>query len=495
MESASLVARFIGSVLDKPLSLRGVFVLIGALTLIYYSGKISGEIQFLVVAAMVWMMLAYKRRSISTASLITAIFLLPFDIGRGMSKTVARVPLSWGGEREFTVWFIVSYADVIFFLLAAAAVFVSIHRPRSWLRRADYFMVALVGWAIVTTFSAQDRPAAILGLLALLKGVMVYVVVRIYTVAKPSNVRLVVVALTWVILFQGSWSLYQLIRGGPTGHFFDIASFKTASGLNDLGDTAVFRASGTLLDPNVFAMYIAMLLPSTITNLLHTKTTTRRIFYGGASLVGFIAVMLSASRTGWIVLTVIFSLLVIHNAAAAQRLFWRMVAHKVGALGAIALLALASFVVVPTVILPRLTSFYALLREGGVVKARLDLNKEAFVIIQNAPIFGVGLNNSVLQTAKNNMTGISQSFLAEVHNLYLLVAAELGVPGLILWLFLFRESMVRSRRRELPIEHAVRLGIVAYLLFGFSVPSFVRGAQFPTLMMLLALRTYWNGPL
>lgn len=493
IKSKSFVASIIQSALNKPISFQGAFIFFGALSILHYSGKISGEVQFLLIATIAWMLLVYFYRSITTASLLTAIFLLPFDIGRGLSKIITNVTLPWGREDSFVIWFIISYADIIFFLLALAGIFIYIHRTKSWLTRTDYLVVALLGWAVITSFFAQDRSATIFGLLALLKGVVVYFVIRVYTIASHVKAKSIIVTLTWVVLFQGLWSLYQLQRGGPTGHFFDIASFKSTPTQSGLANTTVFRASGTFLDPNVFALYVTMLLPLTITMLLHAKTSVRRVFYGGASLMGVVAVMLSASRTGWIVLATILSLLVIKEAATIRRLIKRVVVHKVGMFGAVALLTIASFVIVPNLILPRWTNLYTLLQEGGVVKARLDLNKEAFAIIQNAPIFGVGLNNSVLHMVKNNITGISRGFLAEVHNLYLLIAAELGIPGLILTLLLFRETIKKDVRRMLPIENALRLGIVVYLLFGLSIPSFVRGAQFPTLMMLIALKTYWNN--
>ena len=52
-------------------------------------------------------------------------------------------------------------------------------------------------------------------------------------------------------------------------------------------------------------------------------------------------------------------------------------------------------------------------------------------IIKHKPFFGVGLNNYTLISPKYDNTGITEVFNHPVHNIYLLYAAEVGIPGAV----------------------------------------------------------------
>jgi O-antigen ligase len=104
----------------------------------------------------------------------------------------------------------------------------------------------------------------------------------------------------------------------------------------------------------------------------------------------------------------------------------------------------------------------------GSASERWDNMKKAAGIMIEHPVFGVGIGQNIL--ALNN-TG---TYWGRVHNVYLEIGAELGIPGLLVYLLLLRHCL-RSARRAADIWRIQRLDLY-YLaqalwisLIGFAV--------------------------
>jgi O-antigen ligase len=108
---------------------------------------------------------------------------------------------------------------------------------------------------------------------------------------------------------------------------------------------------------------------------------------------------------------------------------------------------------------------------GESLSERASLAQSALSMIFSRPFFGVGPNNFISSLpffSKNSFV------LQPVHNVYLLVGAELGIPGIILFCgflwsiikrfyLLWRKSLVVERNRLLPLG----LALFAILFLGF----------------------------
>src|SRR5207253_9160049 len=103
----------------------------------------------------------------------------------------------------------------------------------------------------------------------------------------------------------------------------------------------------------------------------------------------------------------------------------------------------------------------------GEIEARAELNATALQIIRDAPLFGVGLNNYSVMLDDYDFYGfIFPGY--PVHNLFLLVFAEMGLVGLLAQLAALGGLMVlalRLARNRDPLLGPLGVGASAALLF------------------------------
>jgi O-antigen ligase len=113
-----------------------------------------------------------------------------------------------------------------------------------------------------------------------------------------------------------------------------------------------------------------------------------------------------------------------------------------------------------------LSSFYSLLPSAYSLSflRRAELNWIALHIIKDYPLLGVGLNNFTVRMDEYGRVSGWVRFLQPVHNFYLLVAAEIGLIGLGVFiglLFLAFRLLLKSRNFLLLIS------LTQIVLFGF----------------------------
>jgi O-antigen ligase len=119
--------------------------------------------------------------------------------------------------------------------------------------------------------------------------------------------------------------------------------------------------------------------------------------------------------------------------------------------------------------------------------ARIDLNKVGLEMIKAHPIIGVGLNNHLVEKPKYD----PNDYLIPMptHNRYLLIASEIGIPGLLfflgfLWLtFITALQAARTKDRYLA---SVALGIVG-AFFATMLHYLVDHLTFHTTLTLIWL--------
>ena len=112
----------------------------------------------------------------------------------------------------------------------------------------------------------------------------------------------------------------------------------------------------------------------------------------------------------------------------------------------------------------------------GSAKSRPQMFSVAWNVIKAHPFFGVGLNNYTLIAPDYDHTqeAISTKFPFPVHNIYLLYAAEMGMPGAacFLWFLIatvvlaFRCSARGRQHLDSTVAKAIGIGIVCSWLQG-----------------------------
>lgn len=115
------------------------------------------------------------------------------------------------------------------------------------------------------------------------------------------------------------------------------------------------------------------------------------------------------------------------------------------------------------------------------VAERLLLSQAALNIALENPAFGVGANNFILELARLDLVSLSETRLLQpVHNVFLLVLAENGVFGLVLFAAFL---LVVSKYLDTKLKTVVFIGVLFYL----SVDHFLWTLQQGQLMFWLAL--------
>ena len=140
-----------------------------------------------------------------------------------------------------------------------------------------------------------------------------------------------------------------------------------------------------------------------------------------------------------------------------------------GGAGALVLAAAIGIALYPSILL-RLTG-----PDDRATESRLILNNQAIAIIQTAPITGVGFgsyNRAAYETIAPAFALISPEYQQSllrlvVHNHYLLLAAELGIPTALFFLLLlasFTRVPWSVPRWHDPALYALAIGLVGSVL-------------------------------
>jgi O-antigen ligase len=219
---------------------------------------------------------------------------------------------------------------------------------------------------------------------------------------------------------------------------------------------------GIYENPNDLAFAIVLMLPFCLAFLLRSKSAIRKAAWAAAMFVLATALFLTASRAGFIALVVSGSVCLWHFAIKGRR---------------------PHLLIIVTVIVAALALF-----EGGKLKNRflaMSSEEEASAVdntsaygsylqrrelmvrswrgILQHPLFGIGTKNFV------SYSGMWR----EVHNSYLQIAVEGGIPALVLYLLIFWRAFANLRRLkripDLDAETVLYYGAFQSTLIGFLV--------------------------
>jgi O-antigen ligase len=248
----------------------------------------------------------------------------------------------------------------------------------------------------------------------------------------------------------------------------------------------VSRVRGLFAMSNAFAWTLVLFLPLVIAPLLLRVPGLRRWQQAlGVAAVGaaVVALVLTYSRGSWIAFAVsvpllaVLALLVL-QAAERKRLLFSFAGIAV----VIALLALPF----AGEIVARLTG-----DDRGSTESRVELIQVAQAIIADNPLLGVGLSGyETVMTRYDETPGfITQHFDWPVHNIYLQIAAETGLPGLFFFLALtvlaLRRGWLTLRNRDAELLHrALAAGLITGMAV-FLVTGLKEGGCFQTGMLRL----------
>ncbi len=318
---------------------------------------------------------------------------------------------------------------------------------------------------ILSFYNASSSELVVLELVRL--GMLFIILFIVMNLQNRRQINIFVIALSVGVILQTLISLYQYKTGALLG-------------LGVLGETLMIkeeavgmaRAAGTLGHGNILAYYFEILIPFMFAIFLVEKRVWFKFWFLIVVLLGLLGIVTTQSRGGWvsvpISLTLTFVVLMrgrIFNRKAAVGLFF-------GCLGFVIF-----FLSVYPTIERRITG-----PDYGSAAARPPLNRAAMSLIEQYPVFGVGLNNMAIVFKTYDKTGGSSVFrrgVHVVHNMYLGVWADTGTLGLLAFLGMFVTTFVVTAKTlfKVPLWQqgilvGAAAGLLAHLIHGFVDPGF-----------------------
>lgn len=193
------------------------------------------------------------------------------------------------------------------------------------------------------------------------------------------------------------------------------------------------RVGGTLGHPNRAAIFLVSNIVLGLGLILSDLRGSIRVAAIVSVIVALPALALTESRGGWISLAIAVTIMLV--LAIKQR--WVSPVPVIAVGFALALLALAfGDVVAGRFVQP----------DGGSTHGRIVLNRLAWLIINDYPLWGTGVNTFAVAMQGYLGPDFNRAWVYTVHNQFLLVWAETGILGLICFAGYLLTNVIRAWR-------------------------------------------------
>jgi hypothetical protein len=271
-----------------------------------------------------------------------------------------------------------------------------------------------------------------------------------------KTIYLVIAVLLSTLVLQAAIGFAQELTGGHLGlRIFGEAeqSFREMRA----GAGTISRVGGTIGSPNKLASYIGLILPINFALFFAPISRSYKLFL---LLPVFLMTsgleLLTYSRGGWVGL----------GTGGAITLYWCLA--RITKRKAVSFILLSIFLV--TFFITSITLIESVRRrlfeeDYGTAYTRIPMALVASNMIYHNPWLGVGLVNytSVSSAYDRSREAISYTFPMPVHNEFLLLAAELGLPALGLFLLILIVVFLQLIR----IGRSCADPVIPYVAIGF----------------------------
>ena len=295
--------------------------------------------------------------------------------------------------------------------------------------------LAYLTLAGISAFFSQDKTLSFAMFIILLRGFIIYIYYA-NNVHSEKEVRLILAMLISGVLIQFLVGTLQYFTGGTLGLTLfgeGDRAFRTTLA----GASAVSRIGGTIGSPNSLAMYLNLILPIIFSFIFIRTKPVFRWIAAITFILGGLTEVLTMSRGGWVALTAAVII-------ALYGIFKKQYQSRV-----------KSYVLTMTLILlitlPVIVTFVDVQKrlfedDYGAAYGRVPQMKIALNIIAHNPFTGIGLNNytTVMNRYDRTRENKSYQFPYPVHNAFLLIAAESGLPALFCFVLIFVGILKKS---------------------------------------------------
>lgn len=425
-----------GSSADRSSVVVAVLVILGAIV----AGIVAADAPILVVAGASALMLG------------VAIVLRP-DIA-----TLTTVAILYSNAAVVAVRF----HGVPFFVGAFVPLLLVVPLARDLIvRRLPIVAPPMLGWMVVllliylvsALFSSDTTVSWDAVVIFLVEGFGLYFLL-INVIRTPEMLRLT----TWVLLASGALvslpAIHQVLTDNYDFLYFGFAQADSAirTGVTTLtGEVVQPRMAGPIGETNRFAQVMLMLVPLGLFRVIGETSLALRVLAGLMTVAVTLGVVLSFSRGGAVGLVALVAALVVLRMVRLRYVL-------------VVLLALALIVVSFPQYFDRVTSIVAASGFAGETPtsevdnsllSRATETLAAALVMVDHPVVGVGPGMfPAYYEEYAQVVGllIRNDAERQAHNLYLGLGAEVGIPGLIVFLiigFVTMRMLLRARRVSL----------------------------------------------
>ncbi len=415
----------------------GIFMGIVAGIILYYTVSRSITIFMTGIACFILIvpfLIIYHK--IAKRFLIAVLILtLPLVI----DKTINVDSLHQGGAKGF----VISLHDIalaFLFIIWINDIVVNRKSGIRFFKRFTIVVLGIISMAALSMIKAADRMFAIYELIEIFKMYLIMIYIANY-IAESGDIKYVVTFLIIGLLIEGVLVLIELASGSPLN--------MTVLGTKSAVDTIEFskhRVGGTLGGANGLAWYLDYILPLVFAVIINRIRKSYRIILTFVFLLGVISLIFTFSRGGWIAFLIGSSIVLLFYLRRLPMIKKLYIAVVIILILGVSLMLILS---VPNPIKERFT-----VDDRGSAYSRVKLAEVAFAMIKSNPVIGVGLNNYTLVHHEYDygVDKITSYYPVPVHNVFLQLAAEIGIPGVVFFIVFIFLIYINSSRYVLSSD-------------------------------------------
>lgn len=304
---------------------------------------------------------------------------------------------------------------------------------------------------ITSIFTSSDTEFTIYEIIRQVKFFIIYLWLRSLFIT-PEGKKLLYISASFAVLTQLAFVYLQVITGTTTSGMNneEVELNKIAGG--------IVRTVGTFGHPGLLAQYLNVILIVILVKALTAKGLSKKT-YAAIYIAGTLAVILTYSRTALAIqmATLFLTLFLLPNVDKSKTPSKRLITYLTVLLGFIAIITFNFDSI--------LSRFENASSDSGTV--RILLSEIALNMISENPIMGTGLNTFTQVMDQYDSTMMSSYWRHPVHNIYLLVASEMGLIGFTVFIIklytFFKTGIIGLRKKnksELIDKEFALIGVI-----------------------------------
>lgn len=388
------------------------------------------------------------------------ILLLPTQLGRHFFFNFSLLT----GLRSDYLTPTIFLSDIIIFLIIAYQIHDNLKKRliRNFSISKLFVLLLVIYLLFNSVFIASNQFAALYKTLKIIElSVLGCVILKI----KPK-ISTIISLLSIDIFYVSAVAIIQFVNQRSLGGIFWFLgerSFNAATpgiAAFSLFGQLYLRPYSMFPHPNVMGGFLAVVLPLLFWFYLNNKqkNTLSFLWFITCQIMGITGLIISFSRLSWFVGIVGYLLII---------LMWKKVFIKLLKIKEKILLSGFYIIIFLSSVFPLFIP-HELVRGYQSWDERYNLLKTTIAMIASYPVFGVGLNNSIIH-AISFAPKWDLYYFQPVHNIYMLIFSETGLIGFFVFLisliFFFRATLMQNKIILIPLIQMITIGLFDHYLF------------------------------